>query len=143
MEIETNNKLSFLDCHFETSVYRKYTFSGLGMSYFSFCPYLLKINSVTTLFYRAYSNCSTYLDLPNKFQFIISYFCKNEFPKNSIENCINILLEKFNSAKLILPSYDDPKKTFYISFTFFDHQSIKMNSKLQFCYFTVGFVIIY
>ena len=57
MKIETNNKLSFLDCtvtrlnnDFKTSVYRKYTFTGLGISYFRFCPKLLKINNVKTAF---------------------------------------------------------------------------------------------
>ena len=101
------------------------------MSYFSFCPYLFKINSVKTLLFRAYSICTTYFDLHNEFQFLIDYFCKNGFPKNSIENSINNLLEKMNSDKSIAPSYDVPKKLFYISFPFFGHQSIRMKYEIE------------
>ena len=52
--------LSFLDCtvtkkknKFVTSVYRKPTFSGLGISYFSFCVIRSKINAIKTLLCRA------------------------------------------------------------------------------------------
>ena len=138
MKTETNNKLYFLGCttsrvnnHFEISVNRKDTFSGLGMSFFSFCPFLFKINSVKTLLYRAYSICSIYHDLHNEFQFLIDYFCKNGYPKKSIENSINFLFEKYNSDKLTLPTTDIPKKQFYISFPFLGQQSIKIKSELE------------
>ena len=55
VELEKDNCLPFLDClvHknniFNTSVYRKPTFSGLSMSYFRFVPFNLKINSFKTL----------------------------------------------------------------------------------------------
>ena len=56
MENEEDCSLSFLDVDikrnknkFSTSVYRKLTFSGLGVSYFSFCSYRFKINSITTI----------------------------------------------------------------------------------------------
>ena len=52
-ETEISNKLPFLDCNihrvnntFETSVYRKNTFSGLGISNFSFCSNAFKLNSI-------------------------------------------------------------------------------------------------
>ena len=52
METEENLSLSFLDVDikrnknkFSTSVFRKPTFSGLGISYFSFCSYRFKITS--------------------------------------------------------------------------------------------------
>ena len=60
-EFEQNDKLPFLDClvkrnttGFETSVFRKDTFSGLGISFFSFCVYKFKINAIKTLLFRAY-----------------------------------------------------------------------------------------
>ena len=65
MESENNNKLAFLDIlisrsngRFSTGVYRKDTFIGLGLNFFSFCPLNFKLNSCKTLLYRAYSLCS-------------------------------------------------------------------------------------
>ena len=67
LETEIDNSISFLDIkiqrndsQFITSVYRKPTFSGLGTSYFSFCPYKFKINSIKTLLNRAYKLCSNF-----------------------------------------------------------------------------------
>ena len=58
-EKEANGFLPFLDCNisrensrFVTSVYRKQTFTGLGLSYFSHCPIIFKINSIKTLLNR-------------------------------------------------------------------------------------------
>ena len=49
-ELENDGKISFLDCTVErvdnlltTSVYRKSTFTGQGLSYFSFCAKSIKL----------------------------------------------------------------------------------------------------
>ena len=67
MEIEQNNRLPFLDVlvekingKFQLSVYRKPTNTGLGISFFSYCPMKYKINSIKTLISRAYKICSSY-----------------------------------------------------------------------------------
>ena len=80
-ETEISNKLPFLDCNihrvnntFETSVYRKNTFSGLGISNFSFCSNSFKLNSINTLLFRAYGICSNYFHLHNEFNFLIIFF---------------------------------------------------------------------
>jgi len=64
METENNCSLPFLDVsvdrsnnNFNTSVFRKTTFSGLGISYFSYCENRFKINSILTLIHRAYKIC--------------------------------------------------------------------------------------
>ena len=82
-ETEISNKLPFLDCNihrvnntFETSVYRKNTFSGLGISNFSFCSNAFKLNSINTLLFRAYGICSNYFHLHNEFNFLINFFFK-------------------------------------------------------------------
>jgi hypothetical protein len=74
MELESNNCLSFLDCkttncggRFQTSVYRKLTFTGLGMSFFSFCSLRFKLNSLRTLICRGYRVCSTSHDMHLEF----------------------------------------------------------------------------
>ena len=51
--------------------------------------------------------------------YLTDYFCKNGFPRKSTENNINILVEKFNSDKTILPSYDILKKKHFIAHSLF------------------------
>ena len=52
METESNNQIPFLDVlvrkddvNFNTTVLRKPTFSGLGVSYFSYCCRKFKLNN--------------------------------------------------------------------------------------------------
>ena len=68
-EVEENRSLSFLDMtitrtrdKFETSIFRKKTFTGLGSHFLSCEPILYKINAIKTLIYRAYHLSSTYLN---------------------------------------------------------------------------------
>ena len=74
IETEENNKLAFLDTFieksddcFNTSVYRKSTFTGLGMSYFSFCSFKFKINNIKTLLHRGFEICSTFKFVHDEF----------------------------------------------------------------------------
>ena len=66
-ENEINGTISFLDIKisrlnnkFTTSVYRKSSFTGLGMNFFSFCTPQFKINSIRTLIFRAFNICSNF-----------------------------------------------------------------------------------
>ena len=66
-DVEKDFELPFLDVQitrhngkFCTSVYRKSTFTGLGLNYLGFSPVRFKINSVRTLINRAYSVCSDF-----------------------------------------------------------------------------------
>ena len=65
MEEENNNKQPFLDVlvercdsSFLTSVYRKPTFTGLYLSWYSFVPRSRKLNLIRCLSYRALNICS-------------------------------------------------------------------------------------
>ena len=76
MEKEHNPKLSFFevlfDCginKFNTSVYRKSTFSGKGLSFFSHCSVKFEINCIEALLYRAYSIFSTNMFLERESNF--------------------------------------------------------------------------
>ena len=62
MEKENQGRLPFLniliqksDNRLETSVYRKPTFSGLGINFLSACSFKYRINSILTLIHRAYN----------------------------------------------------------------------------------------
>src|SRR5215469_6354828 len=65
VDMEENDSLPFLDIlifrdnsKFKTQVYRKRTFSGQSLNYFSHCCYNFKINSVNTLISRTFKICS-------------------------------------------------------------------------------------
>ena len=90
-EVETNNKLAFLDVNvhkeeniFQTSVYRKKTFTGLGISYFSFDVLKFKSNAIRTLLFRAFKISSNYKLFHNEIEFLKSFFKNNGFPTNTI-----------------------------------------------------------
>ena len=96
MYTEENCFLSFLDADikenknkFSASVYRKPTFSGLGISYFSFCSYRFKIDSITTLLHRAFNICSNYHLMHHEFQFLRNFFVQNGFPEFLVQSNIN------------------------------------------------------
>ena len=81
IENESNGSLAFLDVEisrldgkFCTSVFRKKMFSGLGISFFSFCTFKFKLNSIKTLLYRSYEICSDYFALNNEFNFLKQFF---------------------------------------------------------------------
>lgn len=100
-ETQKDNQISFLDAHlcnsnnaFKSSVFRKSSFSGLGTSFFSFCAFKFKLNSIQTLIYRAYHVCSTFQSLDIEFQFIKTYFNNNGFPAKIVDSCINRFLCK-------------------------------------------------
>ena len=78
---ESNGSLAFLDVEisrldgkFCTSVFLKKMFSGLGISFFSFCTFKFKLNSIKTLLYRSYEICSDYFALNNEFNFLKQFF---------------------------------------------------------------------
>ena len=67
-EKEVNGTLSFLDVlikntnshQFETSVFRKKTFTGLLMNFLGFLPYTYKLSLVKTLINRTYKICNNW-----------------------------------------------------------------------------------
>ena len=82
MEIECNRQLSFLDVlitrsdKFITEVFRKATFTGLGLNYFSYCPKTFKLNSCLTLLHRAYTICSNWAKFHEEVVFLRNYFSR-------------------------------------------------------------------
>ena len=58
--------VSLIDDNFLTSVYRKPTFTGLCLNYFSAVPLIFKLNSIKTLSILAYVVFGNYKLLPPK-----------------------------------------------------------------------------
>ena len=134
METERANSLSFLDVlvsrqnnEFVTSVFRKSSFSGLGISFFSFCTKQFKTNAVLTLINRAYKICSNYFLLHDEFQFLTTFFQNNGFPRQLFQSKIKSLLNKrFQNVTTNNPD----KEQLYFSFPYFGHQSEKLKIEL-------------
>ena len=135
MEIEQNSVLPFLDVsvhrsgnRFQTTVFRKEIFSGLGMSYFSFCCKIFKINSIKTLIHRDYKICSNYHSLHLEFNFLINFFHANGYPKSLIEKLINKFLDRrYDTAQNLIQA---PRKSVYFSMLYFGHKSVILKIKL-------------
>ena len=101
VEREENNSLSFLDTKifcdgwkFQTSVYRKSTFSGVLTNFESFSSISHKHNFVSNLVHRGFMICSSYKTLHFKILKLKQIFRINGNPKNLVDRCIKMYLQK-------------------------------------------------
>ena len=134
-EFENNKKISFLDCmvlrsenRLSTSVYRKCTFTGQGLSYFSFCAKIYKINSIKTLISRAQRVCSTFTALNKELSYLVGYFSENGYPKTSIYREIIKMVRK--TAHPNPAFYTCEQKKLYASLPYFGPQAEKLKNEL-------------
>ena len=133
-EVEKNCKLNFLDVTvtrgstFRTSVFRKPTFTGLGTSFFSFCPFRFKITSIQTLICRAYRICSDFHTLHTEFDFLRRFFKKNGYPLSLVDKYIRRFLDSLYTKRP--SSVSEDTRDFYISLPFFGYQSEKLKTEL-------------
>ena len=128
--------MAFLDCtvnrassKFNTSVFRKSTFTGLGTSFFSFCSFRFKVNGLITLLYRAYRISSDYCALNCEFDFLRDFFVNNGFPANFVESAICKFLYSKRNNFLSIPTVE--KKKCYLSLPYFGAQSDKLKRELE------------
>ena len=89
IEQEQNKSLPFLDTtitiknnNFESSIYRKPTFTGLGTHFLSHTQLIYKINSIKTLIYRSFQISSNYLNFHTDIVFLKNFFLENGYPTN-------------------------------------------------------------
>ena len=134
MDKESNNQISFLDilisrCNgqFVTGVYRKSTFTGLGLNFFSHCYSIFKSNSCKTLLSRAYSLSSSWIKFHEEISFLRNYFIGNCYPSSFIDNILRFFLDNVFRPKLKIPTV--PKKLMYVSLPYTNY-SAKMKKEL-------------
>jgi hypothetical protein len=138
IEIENNNSLSFLDSKitkidntFNSSVFRKATFTGLGLSYFSFCNFRFKINAIRTLLHRAYNICSSFRDLHVEFTFLQTFFSSNGFPTAFVNTHIKrFLARKYSGTNDVTEAL----QRIYCVFPYFGFSSDKLLRDLEILY---------
>jgi hypothetical protein len=144
MEKEHDCKLSFLDTTvfrkeapysgigpqstFETSIFRKPTFSGLGTSFYSFTPFKYRINAIKTLVHRAFKLSSNFHFFHKEVLFLQTYFHSNGYPRLLVDSIIGKCL---NSVFIAKPNnFDVPKQTIYFSFPYYGDWSTKLEKEL-------------
>ena len=101
VEKESDGTLPFLDVfltrngnHITTSIYRKPSFTGLGLNFLSFVPETFKINAIKTLLYRCYHLSSDWLAVHTEIDFLIKFFKNNKFPSHIIHRNVRNFLNK-------------------------------------------------
>lgn len=114
---------------FYTDVYRKDTYTGLGLNFFSFVPELFKINSVKTLLHRAYNICSNWHKFHIELERLRDYFHINSYPKYLVEKQIN----KFISSKFDKSSKteDSVREIKYVTLPFMGQFSYQLRNTLS------------
>jgi len=137
MESEQDGKLPFLDTivfrennRFQTAVFRKPTFTGLGTSFFSYCSQLFKINSLKTLLHRAYKVSSNFSVLHIELEFLKSFFTSNGYPIRLIERHINQFLSNSIQPPPPVATVSQYSSEFYFRLPYFGHQSEKLKLEL-------------
>ena len=139
-EIEQENSLSFLDIRitrktdiFETSVYRKPTFSGVYLNFKSYAPEVYKEGLVKCLLFRIYKLCSSWSIIHEEINTLKRILINNKYPLNFINYCIkkfldNCFVEKCpenNNAE------NSSKEEFTIVLPFLGNQSNVIRKQLK------------
>ena len=97
--------------HFNTTFYRKKTFTGLGANFYSHCFYNFKLNSLFTLLHRAYTLTSDWYNFHKEILFLHQYFLKNCYPSKLFYKHVHKFLNNIYLPKLKIPTV--PKLQFY------------------------------
>lgn len=117
-EVETKNKLPFLDVTIEksergylTSVYRKPTFTGQYVRWNSFCDKRRKTNLVKTLVHRAIKICSP-VKLQQELDYIKATLMNNAYPESVIRRIFKRKFDQLDSEST--PVYGPKRCPIYL-----------------------------
>ena len=134
-EFEENNNLPFLDIlitkekdFLSTDVFRKNTYTGLGLNFHSFVPMLFKTNSIKTLLHRAYNICSTWTKFHEEIERLRHYFYSNCYPKHLVDKHI----KRFISSKVACKEFESSNREVkYVSLPFLGHFSYQLRNTMS------------
>ena len=136
LESEVDESLPFLDVRvrrdgqfFSTEVFRKKTFSGQGINFYSFTSYNFKLNCCKTLINRAYKICSNWTLFNQEVNFLRAFFKNNGYPLGIFSNIIRQFLNDIFIPKLNLPTV--PKLKMYFSFPYMGENTAFFKKELK------------
>ena len=95
------------------SVYRKPTFTGLGLRFDSFVPKSYKYNLISSLIHRAYKIFSNFQLFHLKIVKLRKFFSANFYPQYLFDKFLNNYLDRNYSPKK--PTVSVPKLNVYMS----------------------------
>jgi len=135
-ETQQNNQLPFLDMYvtndngrFHTSIYRKPTFTGLGLHFLSNIPYIYKINSIKTLITRAYNLCSNWSSFHDEMNFLKDFFVRNGYPLYLFDKMTKTFLcKKFSNQPTVSTANRDHR---YVKLPFMGKLSFEIRKQLK------------
>ncbi|CAF4885849.1 unnamed protein product, partial [Rotaria socialis] len=142
-KIEDGDKLEFLDvlitrsteCQlFQTTIYRKPTYTGLLMNYHSYVPMQYKNDGIITMVNRSLIICSTYTSLAAEFNEIRRIGLLNGYTSSFIDTIIGIKLiqyRKKNNDVIQSPQTgSDVKKRMYVEIPFIENATKEFRNKI-------------
>ena len=74
------------------NIFRKETFTGLGMNFHSHTSFKYKLNNIRTLLHRAYALCTSWRNFHQELEFLTGFFKNNAYPEHVVFNIINKFL---------------------------------------------------
>ena len=123
MEVENDNKLPFLDLLIEKSettlnvnIYRKPSYTDLGVNFLSACYMKYKLNTFKTFFHRAYKLTSNYLNFHKEIIYLENFFKCNGFHPNLFFKQLNVFLN--NKYNIHIPTQGPKKLEMFIKFPY-------------------------
>ena len=138
METEREGKLAFLDVYVMrkdgtliTDVYRKSTFSGLGLNFYSYTDGNFKINFCRTLIFRAFKICSSWYLFHKEMNILSKFFSCNSYPSHILPRLVNKFLCNFFEPPLQIATV--PKKTIYLSLPYIGIHAKTLKRELTLC----------
>ena len=135
-EIEDNGHLNYLDVHltrddgkFNSSVYKKKSFTGLGLRFDSFLPSSYKENLIRCLVDRAYKICSDFQRFSEELSNLRGYFSGNHYPQTLFDKQVKIYLDNiYNKAPTVTTV---PKNKIFMSMPYLGEHSDCLKRKLH------------
>ena len=135
-EPEKNKAIPFLDClitreegKFSTSVFRKDTFTGLGLSFFSHCSFKFKTNSIKTLLSRAYNISRNMTEMSKELNFLRKYFIDNGYPAKLFFRQVRHFIARCKQTPTVVHTCE--KKSIFCSLNYNGYQSEKMKAEID------------
>ena len=138
LEIEKDNKLSFLDIDiirneqantFMTSLYRKPTFSGMYTNFKSFICTKYKYSLISSLLYRVFMICSDFNSIITEIEKLKIIWLKNAFPMRVIDRMILNFFNKIYIPKI--PVHTVPKMKLILSLEYLGKYSLEIKKRLE------------
>ena len=143
-KVEKDDQLEFLevkviripDKHtFETTIYRKSTFTGVITNWNSYVPIEYKKASITTMIDRALRICSTYQLLSTEFNEIRKIAKLNDYPSSMVDTLIGIKFSKYRNKQETTTTatinFNDNRQIIYVELPYVKTSTLELKKRIQ------------